>query len=83
VSSADFASVLIANRGEIAIRIARATAEIGLRSVAVHPADDASSLHVRIADDCAGDGRWSFLLSASPEPIVNGAGAMVNPVAIK
>jgi len=36
-----------------------------------------------LADDCAGDGRWSFLLSASPEPIVNGVGAMVNPVAIK
>ncbi|HEY5874930.1 MAG TPA: carboxyl transferase domain-containing protein, partial [Ilumatobacteraceae bacterium] len=51
MTSDDFASVLIANRGEIAIRIARAAAEIGLRSVAVHPADDASSLHVRIADD--------------------------------
>ena len=36
-----------------------------------------------LAEDCAGDGRWSFLLSASPEPIVNGVGAMVNPVAIK
>lgn len=43
-------SVLIANRGEIAVRIARAVARRGLRSVVVHPADDASSLHVRLAE---------------------------------
>ncbi|MFN3852852.1 MAG: carboxyl transferase domain-containing protein [Phreatobacter sp.] len=43
-------SILIANRGEIAIRIARACASLGLRSVAVHTADDASSLHVLRAD---------------------------------
>ena len=43
-------SILIANRGEIAIRIARACADLGLRSVAVHPADDARSLHVLCAD---------------------------------
>ncbi|MGD9704702.1 MAG: cyclase family protein [Acidimicrobiia bacterium] len=33
--------------------------------------------------DCAEDGRSTFLLTASPEPIVNGVGAMVNPVALK
>ncbi|WP_322048929.1 acetyl-CoA carboxylase family protein [Paraburkholderia sp. J67] len=43
-------SVLIANRGEIAIRIARAAAEAGLRSVAVYAEDDARALHVRRAD---------------------------------
>ncbi|HVR48574.1 MAG TPA: carboxyl transferase domain-containing protein [Pseudorhodoferax sp.] len=43
-------SILIANRGEIAIRIARACADLGLRSVAVHPADDARALHVLRAD---------------------------------
>ena len=43
-------SILIANRGEIAIRIARACADLGHRSVAVHPADDARSLHVLRAD---------------------------------
>jgi kynurenine formamidase len=36
-----------------------------------------------LAADCADDGRATFLLSASPEPIVNGTGAMVNPVALK
>lgn len=42
--------LLIANRGEIAIRIARAAAELGIATVAVHAEDDAASLHVRRAD---------------------------------
>jgi acetyl/propionyl-CoA carboxylase alpha subunit/acetyl-CoA carboxylase carboxyltransferase component len=42
--------LLIANRGEIAIRIARAASESGLATVAIHPSDDALSLHVRAAD---------------------------------
>ncbi|PWU29616.1 carbamoyl-phosphate synthase large subunit [Pseudomonas sp. RW407] len=42
--------LLIANRGEIAIRIARAAAELGIRSVAVFAEDDAASLHTRQAD---------------------------------
>lgn len=46
-----FFKLLIANRGEIAIRIARAAAESGITSVAINPADDATSLHVRAADE--------------------------------
>src|SRR5262245_36903893 len=46
-----FTSLLIANRGEIAIRIARAAAEHGLRTVAVHSEDDAAALHTRKADE--------------------------------
>ena len=46
-----FDSVLIANRGEIAIRIARAAFELGLRTVAMHSEDDAASLHIRAADE--------------------------------
>jgi acetyl/propionyl-CoA carboxylase alpha subunit len=42
--------LLIANRGEIAIRIARAAGETGLATVAIHSPDDALSLHVRAAD---------------------------------
>lgn len=42
--------LLIANRGEIAIRIARAAAESGLSTVAVYPEDDGASLHLRHAD---------------------------------
>ncbi len=46
-----FTSLLVANRGEIAIRILRAAEDLGLRSIAVHTADDAESLHTRIADE--------------------------------
>ena len=44
-------SLLIANRGEIAIRIARAAAEHGLRTVTVHSEDDAAALHTRKSDE--------------------------------
>src|SRR5271167_1510209 len=44
-------SLLIANRGEIAVRIIRAAAEMGIRTVAIFPDDDAASLHTRKADE--------------------------------
>ena len=44
-------SVLIANRGEIAIRIARAAAELGIRTVAIFSEDDTQSLHTRKMED--------------------------------
>ncbi len=53
-----FEKILIANRGEIAVRIIRACRNMGIRSVAVYSKEDAKSLHVQLADQriCIGEG---------------------------
>src|SRR3982751_5512519 len=56
--------LMIANRGEIVIRIAQAAAELGLATVGIHSEDDATSLHVRRVDkagELKGKGAAAYL----------------------
>ncbi len=77
-----FQKILIANRGEIALRIQRACRELGIKTVAVHSTADDEAMHVRLADEsvCIGPpaARDSYLNVASilSAAIVTGADAI-------
>ncbi|MDB5448367.1 MAG: biotin carboxylase [Phenylobacterium sp.] len=69
--------LLIANRGEIAVRIARAAAELGVATVAVFSKDDARSLHRSLADEAvalAGAGPAAYLDAEAMVAAAQGAG---------
>ena len=59
-----FKRVMVANRGEIAIRVMRAAAELGIETLAIYSEDDAQSLHTRKANSAyglAGSGARAYL----------------------
>ncbi len=63
--------ILIANRGEIAVRIIRACAEMGIRSVAIYSDADPNSLHVKRADEAHSIGADPLLGYLNPHTLVN------------
>ncbi|HSH57336.1 MAG TPA: acetyl-CoA carboxylase biotin carboxylase subunit [Halomonas sp.] len=74
--------VLIANRGEIALRILRACKELGIRTVAVHSTADREQMHVRLADEVVCIGPASSALSYLNIPALISAAEVTDSSAI-
>ena len=77
-----FSKILIANRGEIALRIIRACHEMGIRTVAVYSQADRSSLHVRFADEAICIGQSSSSSSYLNIPAIISAAEITDVEAI-
>ena len=77
-----FKKILIANRGEIALRIIRTCREMGIKSVAVYSTADAESLHVRFADEAVCIGPPSSSESYLKIPNIIAAAEITNADAI-
>ncbi|OUD12110.1 acetyl-CoA carboxylase biotin carboxylase subunit [Thioflexithrix psekupsensis] len=78
----EFSKIVIANRGEIALRILRACREMGIRTVAVHSSADRDLKHVRLADESVCIGPPSSLESYLNIPAVISAAEVTDAVAI-
>src|SRR5690606_6961867 len=74
--------VVIANRGEIALRILRACKELGIKTVAVHSQVDRDLMHVRLADESVCIGPASSALSYLNRPAIISAAEVTDAVAI-
>jgi len=77
-----FSKILIANRGEIALRIMRACRELGIRTVAVYSEADRNSLHVRFADEAICIGKASSTSSYLNIPAIISAAEITDVEAI-
>ena len=77
-----FKKILIANRGEIAIRIIRACNEMGIKTVAVYSNADKNSLHVKFADEAICIGEGPAVESYLNIPRIIAAGEITNADAI-
>jgi acetyl-CoA carboxylase biotin carboxylase subunit len=77
-----FDKILIANRGEIALRVHRACKEMGIATVAVHSEADASAMHVRLADESVCIGPASAAKSYLNIPSIIAAAEITNAQAI-
>ena len=77
-----FNKILIANRGEVALRILRACRELDIKTVAIHSDADSNAMHVKLADESICVGPSSAQLSYLNIPAIITAATMTNVDAI-